>query len=64
MTVTTSDAQTLKNALRSGVKTWHTLSFSTMDEAVNFINLDPPQQAGEVCFSFSPNGRIELMYFL
>ena len=64
MTVTTSDAQTLKNALKSNVKTWHSLSFSTMDEVANFINLEPAQQAGEVAFSFSPEGRIELLYFL
>ncbi|MDX3231468.1 hypothetical protein [Streptomyces sp. ME19-01-6] len=64
MTVTTADAQALKNAIRSDVKTWHALSFPTIDEAVNFINLQPPQGAGEAAFSYSPDGRVELMYFL
>ncbi|MEU1320701.1 MULTISPECIES: hypothetical protein [Streptomyces] len=64
MTVTTADAKTFKNALRSDVKTWHALSFSTMDEAVNFVNFEPAQGAGEVEFSFGPDGQIWLMYFL
>ncbi|WP_432196844.1 hypothetical protein [Streptomyces sp. bgisy027] len=64
MTVTTADAKALKNALRSDVKTWHALSFSTMDEVVNFVNLEPAQGAGEVEFSFGPDGQIWLMYFL
>jgi hypothetical protein len=64
MTVSTSDAQMLKNAIRSDVKTWHALTFSTIDEAASFVNLDPAQGAGEVSFSCSPDGRIELMYFL
>jgi hypothetical protein len=64
MTVTTADAKTLKSALRSDVKTWHALSFSTMDEVVNFINLEPAQGPGEVEFSFSPDGQIWLMYYL
>lgn len=64
MTVTISDAQTLKSALRSDVKTWHALSFSTMDEVVTFVNSEPPQGAGEVEFSFSPDGQIWVMYYL
>ena len=64
MTVATSDAQMLKSAIRSDVKTWHALSFSTIDEAVNFVNLDPAQGSGEMSFSFSPDGRVELLYFL
>ncbi|WP_406860190.1 hypothetical protein ABZO31_07060 [Streptomyces sp. HUAS MG47] len=64
MTVTTSDAKVFKNAIKSKVKTWHSMPFTSMDEAVNFVNLEPAQQAGEVCFSHTPDGRIELMYFL
>ena len=66
MTVTTatSDAQRFKAAIKSNVKTWHSISCSTMQEAVDFVNYEPAQGAGEACFSFDPDGRIELMYFL
>jgi len=64
MTVNTADAQTLKNALRSDVKTWHNITCSTMDEVVNYINLEPAQGPGEAVFSFRPDGLIELLYYL
>ncbi|MGP3950290.1 hypothetical protein [Streptomyces sp. 7N604] len=64
MTISTADAPALKNALRSGVKTWHVLTFPNSDDAVQFVNVDPPQGAGEVCFSNRPDGQVDLMFFL
>ena len=60
------DLEALKTALaESEGSTWHALSFGTVSEAVDFVNLPPAQRAGE--FVFSNNSEynwVDVAYFL
>ncbi|MFI1166117.1 hypothetical protein ACH4UM_21480 [Streptomyces sp. NPDC020801] len=65
MTLTEADSQSLKAALAAvQAATWHVLTFATTQDAVNFVNLPPAQGAGQAVFSYRPDGRVDLMYFL
>lgn len=66
MSLSASDAQALKTALSTSetVKTWHALTFPTLDAAVHFVNLTPAQVAGEFVFSNRSDGQVDIAYFL
>lgn len=61
--ISESDAAVLKNALSTEVKTWHSLTFGTPAQLVNFVNAAPAQGAGEIAVTFA-NGQFVLFYFL
>ncbi|MEV7781178.1 hypothetical protein [Kitasatospora sp. NPDC088351] len=67
MALPIADAKTLKSALAvtvDQVKTWHSLTFATVQDAVTFVNLAPAQGAGEFGFSYRPDGQVDAIYFL
>ncbi len=64
MTISQNEASSHKNSLAAVTRTWHVLTFATAADAVYFVNLPPAQGAGEVSFSYRPDGRVDLMYFL
>ncbi|MEU5367290.1 hypothetical protein ABZ354_28115 [Streptomyces sp. NPDC005925] len=65
MTLTEADSQSLKAALAAvQAATWHVLTFPTPLDAVNFVNRPPAQGAGQVAFSYRPDGQVDLMFFL
>ncbi|GAA0487463.1 hypothetical protein ACFQ2B_15140 [Streptomyces stramineus] len=67
MAISGADAQALKAAISAAeadTKTWHALTFATLDDAVNFVNLEPAQVAGEFGFSNRPDGQVDAVYFL
>ncbi|TMC10078.1 MAG: hypothetical protein E6J41_09190 [Chloroflexi bacterium] len=42
--------------LAAGVKVWRTRHFNTVDEAIQYANVNPAQQAGEFVVTDSPQG--------
>jgi hypothetical protein len=65
MSLTEADAHALKATVAAAAaQTWHVLTFQTTQDAVNFVNLPPAQGAGQVGFSYRPDGRVDLIYFL
>ena len=67
MALSGTDAHALKAALAAAAaetRTWHSLTFATLDDAVAFVNLEPAQGAGEFGFSHRPDGQVDAAYFL
>ena len=61
------DATLFKGAVAAAeprVKTWHTFEWTTAQDFVNFINLDPAQGAGEAFATDTDRGTIQGFYFL
>ncbi|MFC5719654.1 hypothetical protein ACFP1Z_05605 [Streptomyces gamaensis] len=66
MSFSGTDAATFKGALAAASQqpVWHSATFATLDDAVNFVNTPPAQGAGEVGFSDRPDGQVDLIFFL
>jgi hypothetical protein len=60
------DATLLKGAVAAAArtKTWHTSEFGTAQEFANFLNLAPPQGAGEAFATDTDRGTIQGFWFL
>jgi hypothetical protein len=71
-TISNEDAALLKQAIQRAsvapgvtpVKIWRVINRADQADAVSFVNLDPPQGAGEAAFSLRPDGTVDTYYFL
>ncbi|MFG2891332.1 hypothetical protein [Streptomyces sp. NPDC048248] len=66
-TISRTDAQERKAAMTASkrdTKVWHALTFETLDGAVEFVNYEPAQIAGEFAFSNRSDGQVDTIVFL
>ncbi|MEU1815176.1 hypothetical protein ABZ543_08255 [Streptomyces roseifaciens] len=67
MAVSDIEARAIKTELAEAeeeVKIWRSLVFATLEDAVNFVNLEPAQGAGEFVFSNRSDGQVDAAYYL
>ncbi|GGR13208.1 hypothetical protein [Streptomyces netropsis] len=67
MATSRADALAIKAeivAADAPAKTWHFQTFATLEEAVIFVNSEPPQAAGEFGISNRSDGQVDAIYYL
>jgi hypothetical protein len=57
-------AQQKMSEVTIAAKTWHFGVFPNGQQAANFLNIPPPQVAGEAFAISLPSGQVGLFYFL
>jgi hypothetical protein len=60
---TATELEAKKKAVKSADPNWHLFTFDTMQQAVDFTMIQPPQQAGEFGAALDPTGHVAGFYF-
>lgn len=64
LTAEEADALKRESAEARAPKIWRATNYPNRQAAANFVNLNPPQGAGEASFSNRSDGTVDVYYYL